>query len=343
MGNTMENGTDEDNADVVWGENERALEQSDIDNLFGDIASDAADAPKRRGLEALVTNVVSGIDRMPMLNIMIDRLAQSMTVSMRGFTGDNADVSIDRIQACRLKDFLDSVSLPAMIAVFRVEPWEGYCLAALDPRLITSSMDVLLGGRRNRGAPIEGRPYTAIERTFIERLMTEVVASDLKHAFEIIGDVDFELERLETTPSYAAVTKASAAAVTFRAEIAMEHRGGHIDFLVPYSTFDPVRERLLEEFAGKKLGGDPAWRSHLTNILPHAEVEIKAVIEERPISTTEVMSWRVGSRVLLERRQEETIDVFCNDLLVLRAAIADKDGRLALRVAECRLQQDWPT
>jgi len=338
----MDTTTDQELADAGWGDSGRGLDQNDIDSLFGDAGADSTGEQKRRGFEALVTNVVTGIDRMPMLNIMADRLAQFMTVSLRGFTGDNADVSIDRVQACRLKDFLDSVSVPAMIAVLRVEPWEGYCLAALDPRLITAAMDVLLGGRRNRGAPIEGRPYTLIERGFVERLSHDVIAADLKQAFEIIGDVDFVLERLETTPSYAAVTKLSAAAIMFRAEVSMDGRGGHIDFLIPYSTFDPVRELLLEEFIGKKQGGDPAWRAHLSSVLPTADVELRAVIEERPISTAEVMNWRVGSRLMLECRQGEPIDVFCNDLLVFRGALAEKEGRLALRVTEPRVAKDWP-
>jgi flagellar motor switch protein FliM len=80
----------------------------------------------------------------------------------------------------------------------------------------------------------------------------------------------------------------------------------------------------------------------LTALLPHAEIELRAVIEQRPISTAEVMGWQVGSRLLLDRRQDEPIDVFCKELLVLRAAMADKEGRLALRVSECRLAQDWP-
>lgn len=337
-------GTTENDGELEadWGTVERSLDQNDIDSLFGDSGGGATTGPSRRGFEALIGDVVVGIDRMPMLNIMVDRLAQLMTVRMRGFTGDNADVSIDGIEPCRLKDFLDTVSLPAMIAVLRIEPWEGYCLAALDPKLITSSMDMLLGGRRNRGAPIEGRPYTAIERTFIERLTQDVIARDLKQAFELIAEVDFVLERFETTPSYAAVTKLSAAAIMFRAEVAMENRGGHIDFLIPLSSFDPVREQLVEEFVGKRAGGDPAWRAHLATVLPHAEVPLRAVIEQRPISTAEVMRWRVGSHLVLERRHDEPIDVFCEDLLVLRASIAEKDGRVALCVEDRRLAHDWP-
>jgi flagellar motor switch protein FliM len=323
-----------------WGGDDRALDQSDIDNLFGD--SPQAKTEVRRGFGALITNEVSGVERMPLLNIMIDRLAQSMTVSMRAFTGDNADVSIDRLQSCRVKEYLDAVSVPAMIAVLRIEPWEGYCLAALDARLITSAMEVLLGGRRNRGAPIEGRPYTAVERSFVERLTQEVIAKDLKFAFELIGETEFVIERFETTPSYAAITKASAAAVTFRAEVAMDHRGGYIDFLFPYSSFDPVREQLVEEFVGKKAGGDPLWRSHLSNILPHADVPLRAVIEERMISSAEVMGWKVGSRLELTHRKDEPIDILCSDVLVARAAIADKEGRIALHISERCLAADWP-
>ena len=81
----------EDDASTPWSEGEPSLEQSDIDNLFGNSSQDGSH--RRRGFEALITNVVSGIDRMPMLNIMIDRLAQSMTVSMRGFTGDTIPMS----------------------------------------------------------------------------------------------------------------------------------------------------------------------------------------------------------------------------------------------------------
>lgn len=323
-----------------WGTVERSLDQSDIDSLFGDAAPAEHDTQKRRGLEALIGDVVVGIDRMPTLNIMIDRLAQFMTVGMRGFTGDNVDVSIDRIQACRLKDFLDIVSVPAMIAVLRIDPWDGYCLAALDPKLITSAMDILLGGRRNRGAPIEGRPYTAIERTFVDRLVNDVIARELKQAFEMLGEVNFVLERFETNPSYAAVSKLSAASLMFRADVAMEHRGGHIDFLIPYSSFDTVRDQLAEEFVGKKHGGDPIWRSHLATVLPHAQVNLRAVLEKRPISTAEVTGWKVGSRVLLDRRPEQPIDVTCNDLLVLRAMVAEQDGRIALRVEERRLADD---
>jgi flagellar motor switch protein FliM len=332
----------EDAAAEDWGVSDRALDQSDIDNMFGDPSKPAGDTRTREGFAALVGGDLAGIERMPTLNIVIDRLAQLMKASLRVFTADNADVKIEKLRAVRLKDFLDAIELPGMIAVIRVDQWDGYCLAALNPLLVNSMVDLLLGGRTNKPQPVDGRPATAIERTFLERLVREVIAPDLKSAFEMVGVVDFVLERFETTPSYAAITKLGAAAVSFRTKITIEDRGGHIDFLLPFATLDPVHDILVQDFVGKKKGGDSAWRTHLMSVAPGTTMRLRAIIEQRRISALEVMRWRPGSRLLLNQKHDEPINVTCEELPVLRAHIAEKDGHIALRIHERRLAEDWP-
>ena len=334
--------TEADDLEAEWGAASRALDQSDIDNLFGDTPLPAKEEERPHGFQALIGGALVGIDRLPTLNIVVDRLAQLMTASMRVFTADNCDVNIDRVKAIRLGEFLGSLTLPTMIAVLRIEQWDGYCLAALDSRLIASIVDVLLGGRRNRPRGIEGRPCTAIERTFLERLINEVVTRDLKRAFELVCEVDFGLDRFESNPTYATIAKPSAASITFRAEITMEGRGGNIDFLIPYATLDPVHAQLVQETVGKRKGGDTAWRSQLHQVLPNANVKLRAVVECRPISALEVLSWRPGSKLLLERRHDEPIDVLCQGLPVASCRIGEKNGRIALHVEERRIAEDWP-
>ena len=57
-----------------------------------------------------------------------------------------------------------------MLSVFHAEEWENYGLMTVDSSLIYSIVDVLLGGRRGSSAMrIEGRPYTTIERTLVQR------------------------------------------------------------------------------------------------------------------------------------------------------------------------------
>ena len=59
-----------------------------------------------------------------MLEIIFDRLVRLMTTSLRNFTSDNVEVSLDRITSVRFGDYLNSIPLPAILGVFKAEEWE---------------------------------------------------------------------------------------------------------------------------------------------------------------------------------------------------------------------------
>ena len=111
-------------------------------------------------------------ERLPVLEVVFDRVVRLLTTSLRNFTSDNVEVSIDGMVSVRFGDYLNSIPLPAMLAVFKAEEWDDYGLITIDSALIYSVVDVLLGGGR-LSAPIriEGRPYTTIERNLVERMI----------------------------------------------------------------------------------------------------------------------------------------------------------------------------
>lgn len=311
------------------------LDQNSIDSLFGEVGETSIVETPRSGLGVLVGTAIVGYDRLPTLDIVVDRFARLLTSGVRKFTSDNCEVTVKRVRAMRVGDFLNRISLPAMIAVIHAEQWEGNLLAAIDSQLMGSVVDVMLGGRRNAAQPIEGRPYTPIERTLIERMVTEVIISDLKDAFSSICEIDFTLDRYETTPTYAAITELSAAAVHFRTEVSMDGgRGGYIDFLIPYAVLEPVRDVLAQEFIGKKTHSDTVWLNHLRGEVPQANVELQAVLEQRTINISTVARWRPGTILMLNRRHDDPVELTCEKMLVARAMIGEHDGRVALQIEE---------
>ena len=157
-------------AAAAWGEEgaaERILNQDEIDSLLGFDLSD--DQVERSGIRAIINSALVSYERLPMLEIVFDRLVRLMTTSLRNFTSDNVEVSLDNISSVRFGDYLNSIPLPAILAVFRAEELDNYGLLIVDSNLIYSIVDVLLGGRRGTAAMrIEGRPYTTIERNLVE-------------------------------------------------------------------------------------------------------------------------------------------------------------------------------
>ena len=137
---------------------ERVLSQEEIDNLLGFNVGDV-NLDDHSGIRAIIDSAMVSYERLPMLEIVFDRLVRLMTTSLRNFTSDNVEVSLDRITSVRFGDYMNSIPLPAVLSVFKAEEWENFGLATVDSSLIYSMIDVLLGGRRGQTSlRIEGPP-----------------------------------------------------------------------------------------------------------------------------------------------------------------------------------------
>jgi flagellar motor switch protein FliM len=263
---------------------------------------------------------------------VFDRLVRMMSTSMRNFTSDNVEVSLDNILSLRFGDYLNSIPLPAMLAVFKAEEWDNYGLLTVDSSLIYSIVDVLLGGRRGTAAMrIEGRPYTTIERNLVER-MVHVVLSDLSAAFDPLSPVTFRFDRLETNPRFATISRPSNAAIVAKLRIDMEDRGGRLELLLPYATLEPVRELLLQMFMGEKFGRDSIWETHLAEELWLTEVQMKAVLDEQIMNLRDVLKWKVGTKIMLNATPASAIDLRCGDVSMFRGRMGRKGQHIAIRV-----------
>ena len=208
-------GAETDAADGLPVQAERVLNQAEIDSLLG-FDDGPAGGEHRSGMQRIISSGLVSYERLPMLEIVFDRLVRIMSTSLRNFTSDNVEVGIDNIISLRFGDYLNSIPLPAMLAVFKAEEWDNYGLMVVDSAMIYSIVDVLLGGRRGTAAMrIEGRPYTTIERTLVERLIM-VVLQDLSVSFDPLCPVTFRFERLEVNPRFATISRLSNAAILAR-------------------------------------------------------------------------------------------------------------------------------
>ena len=310
---------------------ERILNQDEIDSLLGfDLSDD--DASERTGIRAIINSALVSFVRLPMLEIVFDRLVRLMTTSLRNFTSDNVEVSLDNISSIRFGDYLNSIPLPAILSVFRAEELDNMGLLTVDSNLIYSIVDVLLGGRRGTAAMrIEGRPYTTIERVLVEK-MVEVVLSDAKAAFEPLTPVTFTLDRLETNPRFAAIARPANAAILVKLRIDMEDRGGRIELLLPYATLEPIRKMLLQQFMGEKFGRDNIWEGHLASELWATKLEVRAVLDEHKEPLHKVLNLKVGDTLMLDAGPESPVTLKCGLVDLSSGRVGRMGHSLAVRV-----------
>jgi len=309
----------------------RVLNQAEIDSLLG-FDNGHAGGDSSTGMQKIISSGLISYERLPMLEIVFDRLVRIMSTSLRNFTSDNVEVGIDNIVSLRFGDYLNSIPLPAMLAVFKAEEWDNYGLMVVDSAMIYSIVDVLLGGRRGTAAMrIEGRPYTTIERSLVERLI-QVVLADLTASFDPVCPVTFRFERLEVNPRFATISRLSNAAVLARLRIDMEDRGGRLEMLLPYATLEPVRELLLQQFMGEKFGRDSIWETHLAEELWHTDVEIDVVLDEQVMRLSDVMGLAPGRRIVLNAAPGASVQLRCGSVPMFEAKVGRRKNRMAVRI-----------
>jgi flagellar motor switch protein FliM len=324
-GDAAAEGDDEQNA--------RVLNQNEIDMLLG---FDSADTSSERnsGIYAILDKSMMAYEKLPMLEVVFDRLVRMLSSSLRNFTSDNVDVSIDSMQSMRFDDYLNSIPMPALLNVFRAVEWENFGIITIDSAMIYSTVDILLGGRRSiRPLRVEGRPYTTIEQDIVKK-MCEVVLNDMSAAFDPISPASFMFDRLESNPRFATIARPNSAVLLVRLSVDMEERGGIIEIMLPHATLEPIRDLLLQMFMGERFGQDSVWERHLGKEVGQTHVEVEAVLDERRITLGEVVNLKIGSTILFDITPNAPVTLKSGGVPMTTARIGRMGDTMAVSLLE---------
>ncbi|MEQ1789891.1 MAG: flagellar motor switch protein FliM [Rickettsiales bacterium] len=316
-------------------ETARVLSQGEIDTLLGfDVKKDDSGSSSD-GIFAILDKSMTAYEKLPMMEVVFDRLVRQLSTTLRNFTSENVDISLESMVSIRFDDYLNSIPLPALLVVFRAVEWENFGIVTVDSSHIYSMVDILLGGRKSdRPVRIEGRPYTTIEQDIVKR-MVDVVLADMSAAFEPLSPVTFNFERLESNPRFATITRPGnpALLVKFRVDMA-DDRGGMLEILLPHTTLEPIRDLLLQMFMGENFGKDTVWEKYLGKELRGTNIEIEAIFNEKLVTLKDIMSLKVGSTILLDCSPDDDITLRCGGISVTTGTLGRVHDNIAISINE---------
>ncbi|MFI3241149.1 MAG: flagellar motor switch protein FliM [Alphaproteobacteria bacterium] len=305
------------------------LTQGAIDKVFG-YSGDGEE--NNGGVMAILDSSLVSYERLPMLDIVFDRLIRSMATSLRNFTQYNVEVSLDSVESMRFGEYVETLSLPTLLSVFKADELDNYGMISADFSLVYSMVDVLLGGRRGTAAMrIEGRPYTIIELNIVKEIM-QLILSDLSTAFDPVASINFSFDRLETNPLFAAISRLSNAVIVAKIRVDMEDRGGKLELMIPYATLEPIREILSQMFMGERFGRDIIWESHLGAELCETDLELEALLKTKNVSLKDVAKWEKGSFFDLDMAVDDDVKIICGDIHLFNAEIGRKMDNVVVKL-----------
>lgn len=316
------------------------VDTNDLDALLSGDATSRLSVSAKRGMDAILKKTMIYYERLPMLEVVFDRLIRLLSTNLRNFTSDNVEIRMDSTKSMRFGDYLNSIPLPAMLGVFKAKEWDNQGLLVVDSTLIYSIVDVLLGGRNSNTGDLsgDGRTFTTIECNLIEKLIC-VFLEDLGAAFEPICGVEFVFERLELNPSFAMISRASNAGILVKLGVEIDDRYGKIALFLPYATIEPIRELLLQNFMGEKFGRDSIWEEHLISELKETDITFDIHLITEMMRLSSVLGWKVGDSIYFSTTPQTLVTAKSGEHALFQGVVGHKNGRVAVKIKDNLLER----
>ncbi len=313
------------------------LSQEEIDALLhgvddGDIDT-TDDSPEPEGIQiydfSSQDRIVRG--RMPTLEMINERFARYLRISLFNLMRRGADVAVNGVQMVKFSEYIHSLFVPTSLNMVRIRPLRGTALFTMEAKLVFILVDNFFGGDGRFHAKIEGREFTPTERRIIQ-IMLEQAFVDLKEAWAPVLPVEFEYLDSEVNPALASIVSPSEVVVVCSFTIELDGGGGQLHVTMPYSMIEPIRDRLDAGVQSDRDDIDERWTQALREEIMTAEVELDATLVEKKMTLRDIMALEPGDIIPVEL--PEKVVVNAGGLPTFRARYGVSRGKMALKILE---------
>ena len=278
------------------------------------------------------------LDRLPMLNVVFDRLATSCSDALKHLAASSIFYTLNGVETGRFGEFLDPHDANAIVGIFHAPEWDGHILVGFDRDFIFTMVEVLFGADGAEPPVEDERAFSAIELR-IAQMIFEQVGKALETSFGLVSVTPFRLDRMETRMEFAVIGKRSNKAIQAKFLLQALNRGGEMFLIIPQTVINPLRPALGKVLTGESAARDPRWSQQIAAEVQKAEVNLRAVLEERHLTLGEIAGLRVGQVIALDATPATRIKLEGNDRPLFWCRAGQSQGSYVLRIDEVIAQE----
>ncbi|UTT85261.1 flagellar motor switch protein FliM [Vibrio pelagius] len=269
--------------------------------------------------------------RMPTLELINERFARHMRISLFNMLRKTAEVSINGVQMMKFGEYQNTLYVPTSLNMVRFRPLKGTALITMEARLVFILVENFFGGDGRFHAKIEGREFTPTERRIIQ-LLLKIVFEDYKEAWSPVMGVEFEYLDSEVNPSMANIVSPTEVIVVSSFHIEVDGGGGDFHVVMPYSMVEPIRELLDAGVQSDKMETDVRWSTALRDEIMDVPVNFRVNLLEQDISLRDLMELRPGDVIPMDMPEHATM--FVEELPTYRVKMGRSGEKLAVQISE---------
>ena len=271
--------------------------------------------------------------RMPTLEIIYERFIRTFRISLSNSLRKISTISMLSTDLLKFSEFVNTLSVPSCICIIRFNELRGPALLIFESKLAYAIIDSYFGGTDRPFSKMEGKEFTAIELSFMRRVM-DMAISDLEEAWAPVHKIDAQYVRTEVNPQFVGVVPPSDVVFATTFEVEFEPTFGTVVLVVPYSTIEPIKQKLSSSFQADNEMSDNMWTVSMKQHLMEIEAHLTAKFGETNINVGDLINLEVGDVIPLAEEASGEVVIEIGGVPKLQGIIGSYKGNRAIQITQ---------
>lgn len=270
--------------------------------------------------------------RLPQLEVIYEKFMRSFRVSLSGALRKIASITLTSTEFLKFGEFINTLPLPTCMSVLRFGNLRGSALMVIESKLAYALVDSFFGGADRPYTKIDGKDFTPIELQIVRKVV-ELAINDLEQAWASVEKIGCSFGRTEVNPQFVGIVPPTDVVIASTFDVELENATGTISMVIPYSTIEPIKQKLQTGFqiesdqTDKKL-----WTAIIKEQLMETSVEVRVNLGETEIQLKDLMQLRVGDVIPLTQDATGELNIQIENVPKYKGYYGNHHGTVAVQV-----------
>ncbi|GAB4019265.1 MAG: flagellar motor switch protein FliM [Bdellovibrio sp.] len=271
--------------------------------------------------------------RMPILEIIYERFIRSFRVSLSNSLRKISTISMISTDLLKFGEFVNTLPIPSCMCIMRFNELRGPALLVFESKLAYAIIDSYFGGTDRPFTKIEGKEFTMIELSFMKKVM-DMAISDLEEAWAPVHRIDAQYLRTEINPQFVGVVPPSDVIIATTLEVEFESASGTIMIVVPYSTIEPIKQKLSSNFQTDNDMADSIWTSAMQEHILDTKSTVVVKLGEAEITVGDLVTLERGDIIPLDQEASGEVSLTIEGVEKMKCLIGIHKGNRAVQITK---------
>lgn len=270
--------------------------------------------------------------RLPQLDVIYEKFMRSFRVSLSSALRKIATLTHASTDFLKFGEFINTLPMPTCMSVLRFNNLRGSALFVIESKLAYALVDSFFGGADRPYTKIEGKDFTPIELQIIQKVVG-LALEDLEGAWASVEKIDASFVRTEINPQFVGIVPPTDIVIASTFDVELENANGTITLVIPYSTIEPIKQKLSSGFQVESDQTDKKmWTKIIRSQLMETNINIKVNLGETEITLNDLMSLKKGDVIPLDQDSKGEFDVEIENVPKFKAFYGIHHGTVAVQV-----------